>query len=394
MKKIRSFHVIAMAAWGSGFSGGDRIFVELSKRWQEYFQVRIYVAEQGKNMCLRQGLKNSKNLKIILWPIGVWGKLGFITCYMARIFKALKEAFGLKLENAPSTVVYSASDFWMDSVPGFILKIRFPRITWIATFYLVAPSPFIGFREKGKIGLPTLKGIIYWLQQFPIYWMIRIFSDLVCVTSNPDAARFPVQNKKGRVIVVRGGVNIPRKIKPLKKIYDGVFLGRFHPQKGVVELIDIWEKVVKVKPNSKLVMIGDGSLMNAVKDKIAQKGLGGNITLTGTLLDGEKKFTIFRQSKIFMHSAVYDSGGMSCAEGMAWGMPGVSFDLLALKTYYPKGVIKAPIGNPKVFSENVLRLLSNKSFYETTKKDAIELVKKYWDWDKRAEDILEQIVST
>jgi len=71
--------------------------------------------------------------------------------------------------------------------------------------------------------------------------------------------------------------------------YDGVFIGRFHVQKGVLELIDVWELVVKNKPFAKLVMIGDGDLFPEVKDKIDKKELSSNIILL-----------VSRQEKIFM----------------------------------------------------------------------------------------------
>jgi len=390
MKKISSFHIIAMATLGPGFSGGDRIFIELAKRWGKFFPIKIYVWQEGKEMCRRQSLQESKNLKFVLWKINFWCKLGFYACYLARIVKSIFESLRLGLKNDPTTYVYSASDFWMDSIPGWILKLRFPKVTWVATYYLGAPSPFTGFREQGGFQLPTIKGIFYWLQQQPIYWLTRIFADKVCVTSQPDLGRFPKQNKDKKVIVVRGGVNIPRKIKKVDKIFDGVFLGRLHPQKGVLELVDIWSRVVKSRPNAKLVMIGDGPLMSEVREKVKSKKLTRNITLTGTLLDGPKKFGIFQQSKIFMHSAVYDSGGMSCAEGMAWGMPGVAFDLEALKTYYPKGVLKAPIGDLNTYAKLVLKLLDDKNLYQRTTEDAIALVKEYWDWDKRAQEILRE----
>ena len=55
---------------------------------------------------------------------------------------------------------------------------------------------------------------------------------------------------------------------PKSKKYDAVFIGRFHPQKGVLELIDIWKRVVNKKPQAKLAMIGDGPLMKKVQLKI------------------------------------------------------------------------------------------------------------------------------
>lgn len=88
-----------------------------------------------------------------------------------------------------------------------------------------------------------------------------------------------------------------------------------------------------------------------------------------------------------MHPAIYDSGGMAACEAMACGLPGVSFDLPALKTYYPKGMIKTPCYDLKAFAENILKLLADEKLYKRTAKDALEWAKE-WDWDKKAEDLL------
>lgn len=387
--------MFAMAAYGSGLSGSDRIFIELARRWSKDYPVAIYVWEEGKEMLQRQHLiDNGQWLMIKVLKMGNWCRFGFVVCYFARIIRSVIEAFKLAINHPSLTIAYSASDFWMDSLPGWILKLRFPKITWIGTFYLAAPNPFRGFREEGELKLPGLKGTIYWLAQQPIYWLIRRFADIVFVTSDPDVKRFPEHSEENRVVVVRGGVNLAEiknqksNLKNLPKIYDAVFQGRFHPQKGVLELVDIWKRVVDRKPNAKLVMIGDGPLMTEVKSQISNHKLQKNVKLFGYVFDGPKKYRIFQQSKIFIHPVIYDSGGMSAAEGMAWGIPAVSFDLEALKTYYPKGVLKAKIGDLDDYASLVLRLLEDESLYQKTRKEAVQLIEDYWSWDQRADKIL------
>jgi glycosyltransferase involved in cell wall biosynthesis len=50
---------------------------------------------------------------------------------------------------------------------------------------------------------------------------------------------------------------------------------------------------------------------------------------------------------------------MAAWEAMACGLPGVSFDLPALRTYYPKGMLKTPCYDLKAFAENILKLLND-----------------------------------
>ncbi|MFH1459872.1 MAG: glycosyltransferase [Candidatus Omnitrophota bacterium] len=136
-----------------------------------------------------------------------------------------------------------------------------------------------------------------------------------------------------------------------------------------------------------------GHSKQRLKKKISKYGLQNNIELFG-FLDGKEKFEVFKQSKIVIHPATYDSGGMAAAEAMAWGLPGISFDLEALKTYYPKGMIKICPGDLEKFAEAVIRLLTDKKYYQETASEAVDLIVEQWDWDKRASQIFEMVLKT
>ena len=131
----------------------------------------------------------------------------------------------------------------------------------------------------------------------PVYFLVRKYADAVWVTSEPDRGKFIGKRLSAdKVVAVRGGVDVktPSLIQvPENKKFDAVFIGRFHPQKGVLELIDIWKLVCAAKPNSKLAMIGVGELENEVKSKISKLGLEGNIVLFG-FKDGYEKLRASR----------------------------------------------------------------------------------------------------
>lgn len=391
-------HVVANAALGPGLSGGDRIFIELARRWARAHRVTIYVWEEGYEMCQRNNLTG---VNYVLWPAARWKKFGFPVLFLARTIIGCLYARRSARAQSPeprassANIVYSASDFWPDSLPALVMKRRLKNSFLIGTLYLSAPSPFS--TDSPYKGLIRLKGLIYFLFQRPIYWAFNKWSDMIFVTSEPDAKRFINRRRSAdRVIAVRGGVDMKKvksqklKVKDVGKRYDAVFQGRFHPQKGVLELIDIWKMVVKEKPGAKLAMIGDGPLFESVKLKIKNEKLEKNVKLLGFVFDGPDKYRIFQQSKIVVHPAIYDSGGMAACEAMAAGLPGVSFDLEALKTYYPKGMLKTPCFDFKAFADNVLKLLDDSSLYEETKRDALAWAKE-WDWDKRALEITRQI---
>lgn len=392
--------IIANSAAGPALSGGDRIFIEFAKRWARLGRkINIYVWEEGEAMCKRNNLTRVDGVKIICWRLGWLSNLGFLLTYPLRVLNGI--IFALKdLSREGWVVLYSASDFWPDAIPAFIAKLRSPKVIWIAGFYLFAPSPWQKDSPYKTSFKRWLIGCVFWLTQRLAYWIVKEYADFVFVTSEPDVVKFITKRRdRSKIVVVQGGVDISESEKYLrsgrvvpirKRKYDACFVGRFHHQKGVLELVAIWNLVCRKKRGARLALIGDGPLEREIIRRIKQHCLGENVDLLG-FMDGAKKYEIFKQSKIIVHPAVYDSGGMAAAEGMAWGLPGVSFDLEALKTYYPKGIIKTEVNNVEQFAENILRLLEDKEFYDGVSRDAHNLIVETWDWEKRAKSIYERV---
>ncbi len=386
-----NFHIFANAALGKGLSGGDRIFIEFAKRLSIHQKVIVYVWQEGYEMCRRQGLSECVNFKIL--NVNFWCKFGFLICYIARIFKSIWFAIITKIDNSEKTIIYSASEFWMDSLPAFILKLRFPQVRWVAGWFQTAPNPFTGFTEGVRERQYRLSAFFYWFVQLPIKPLIRRWADFVLVNNELEKKQFNKLDKLGRVLVILGAVNIEdisqylRKNKDLPKIYDVVFQGRFHPQKGVIELIDIWKFVTSRLPNAKLAMIGDGPLMDLVKKKIDDLRLQKNIKLFGYVFDGPKKYGIFSESKLVVHPAFFDSGGMAAQEAMAFGLPCIGFDLSSYKSYFPSGIVKVAVGDLQGFANIIAELLENKNKRDRIGREAQKMINENWSWDKRVEQL-------
>lgn len=389
-------YIFALGALGEGISGGDRIFIEFARRWSKHTPISIHLWTEGYEMCKRQNL-DGKNISYKVSSMKPWKNFGFFINYIARIFEGVRLGFSLSIDNNKNTIVYNASDFWMDTLPCFVLKLRSPKIKWIASWYQTAPNPFKGYAEGKREDKYRFKAFLYWLSQLPVKPLVAGYADYALVNNEDERKRFPKLNKKNRLIVVIGAIDTDKinkwrkKHGKFEKVYDAVFQGRFHPQKGVVELIDIWKKVVNKKKDAKLTMIGDGPLMENVKLKIRNLKLQKNIDLLGYVFDGDKKYTTFSQSKLVVHPALYDSGGMASAEAMAFELPVVGFDLAAYKSYYPKGMVRVETGNLDKFSKTILDLLNDNNKRNRIARDAVKMLNENWSWDTRAEQIYSQI---
>lgn len=389
-------HIIANFIFGVGVSGGDRIFIEFSRRWsRQGIPVRVYTTEDGYKMCKDYNLDSVDytvwhSFPSFLKPY----KIGLFLLYLFQTIRGCLEAFRVSAKGKP--IFFSSSDFLADSLTGLILKQRHRGSRWIASLYLFAPNPIKNPKDvhyRGGYTPPTLKTLAYYTAQRIAYPLIRRYADLILVANELDRDTFIRDGvPPERIIALYGGVDLKsiERSPPGEAIrYDGCFVGRFHPQKGVLELIDIWEEVIRKKKDAKLAMIGRGPIEKEVREKVRERGLEGNIDLLG-YLDGEEKYRILKSSRVFLHPPILDTGGMAAAEGMACGLPVVGFDLPGYKYCYPRGMLKAPVGDIKAFADLVLKLFEDRDLYARVQKEALDFAKE-WDWDNRADQVLRAI---
>lgn len=378
--------VIANNNIGSGQSGGDTIFLEFIKNWQKQLDITVFGSQETLNLLHRYHLTTKFILTDKVNHNCQPTTINLIFHTFRRLYCGLLSFFSHLSVFKQANYCYTVSDFIPDHFFGCLYKITSRSGIWLSGHYLFVPRP--GSKYNPYHHQP-LKGWFYYQIQKITRYISQHFADQILVTSDPDCKYFP--HKK--VFVVQGGVEFveQKQLPPTsKRRFDAVFQGRLHPQKGVLELVDIWHLVVKKMPSAKLAIIGDGQLENQLRQKILNLKLSKNVTLFGFKI-GQEKNNIFKNSKVVVHPAIYDSGGMSAAEAMAWGLPGVSFDLESLKTYYPQGMIKTPLGNYQEFADNIIALLSDNKLYQQTSQEALTLIKNVWDWHHRSQILYKQI---
>ncbi|RLC35509.1 hypothetical protein DRH14_00800 [Candidatus Shapirobacteria bacterium] len=381
--------IIANNNLGDGISGGDTIWLNFVKYWKKKIKISLLASQDAINLMNRKKIKGVDVVRTDRAnnKVGHYQSLALFWHGLRRSYKGLKMIWRHRQKWKKVDFVYSVSDFWPDFWPALLLKIYRPSIKWLAGCYLIAPRPWSRlspYKSKHK-----LKAWFFYLSQLVSIFFIKGWADVVLVTSKTEKKAF--RNKK--VVVVRGGVDfIPSKKWLGKKKYQACFMGRFHFQKGVLKMIDIWKEVVKKRKRAKLAMIGDGQLKRKVENKIKKLGLEKNIDLLGFKY-GMDKIEVFKTSCLVVHPATYDSGGMSMAEIMAGGIPGVCFDLKSLKSYYPQGVLKANCFDVKDFARKIDSLLSRPELYGRLSEQAVNLIRERWAWPRRAEQIYRQIFS-
>ena len=355
-------------------SGGPIIYVELVKEWiKTGAEVTIFTNPKGRDFCLENGI-SKKN-------IVSWGRRYFedgnVYCFaMYRILQSFLYSFRFKFDDFD--VIFSSSDFLPDTIPPFIGKLKKGRFRWIAGCYLFHTWIDLWKRHWGK-----LRGIFLLLNQNISLAGIKKYKGTLLVISNKNVP------KMSRTLLIRPGVEHTAisSISARVKQYDAIFIGRLHPQKNIDELINIWQEVVKKKPDARLVIVGDGPLENTLKKMVNSRGLKKNILFMNTLT-GRKKYIFLKSCKLFITASRSDNGNMALDEALACGIPGVIYDIT--NGHYPRGVINIPIGDSTAFAQTILNLLDNKARYKKLSGDGKNFAKNF-QWSKTANNIIKLI---
>ncbi|MBN1245719.1 glycosyltransferase family 4 protein [Candidatus Bathyarchaeota archaeon] len=217
------------------------------------------------------------------------------------------------------------------------------------------------------------------------------WADKTLVLNNIDK-KFLVDNigfAESLVRVVNGGVDY-KHIQSLKangKIsYDAVFLGRFHPQKGIFDLIKIWRLVCDKKPDAKLCIIGSGSslFLEKVRNLVKKNNLLSNVELVGLKL-GDEKLLLLKSSRLFLCPSYYESFAIVIAEAMACGLPVVAYNLPIYEGIYGKNIVRVQLGNIHQFADAVITFLDDNNLRKTFGLDSEKFVDRY-NWDKIVEE--------
>ncbi len=365
-----------------GMSGGDTRFIEVTKRMPNVDKY-IITSQTGKKTCEERSLQAN----FILTTKENTIKNIFLT-YFVRIFKSSFLNFNLSKNDC----IYSSSDFLPDTLPAYFMKLRNNNAKWVTCVFLVVPSLFRdytqSFKKSTSISIPTTRRLFYYLSQQLTISLAKSQADKVLVLNQMDKEFLLKKGVKScKLMVVNGGVDYDQiaHIKQKAVLYDAVFLGRFHLQKGIFDLIKIWRLVCDNKPDAKLCIIGSGpkSLVERIKEEIIENGLTNNIELVGSKI-GDERYSILKASKVFLCPSFYESFAIVIAEAMACGLPVIAYNLPIYEDIYESYISKVPLGNIPQFAKSILEILGNDDLRATTGTAGQKFIQKY-DWVKIAQ---------
>lgn len=306
-----------------------------------------------------------------------------LATYLWRLFRCLFMAYPKGMD-----AIYAPSDFLVDLVPALLAKLRNPKATLTVCVFLIAPNPFKGYENvfRAKWRVPTIRGLLYWSTQMAAVVMARACGARLLVLNSLDRDTLLARGVASRAVtVVTMGVDAHQfeavPLAPDTPRYDGIFLGRLHPQKGLLDLVQIWRAVCDQRPQSRLAVIGGGSAwwFDKLKAEIAAKGLTANIDLLG-FRQGEEKIRLLKGAGVFCMPSHYESFGQVAVEAMACGLPVVAYTLKIYDEIFPGGMVRLPQGDVAGFAAQVLALLDDPARRARLVAEAAHVAARF-DWE-------------
>ncbi len=150
-------------------------------------------------------------------------------------------------------------------------------------------------------------------------------ADLICAVSDLTkkiiVEKYHIDPKK--IVTLHNAVEPSNRKIPKKKYVDEkivTFLGRVTFQKGPEYFVEAAKKILKKVPNVRFVIAGDGDLMPAVIERVAELGISDRFHFTG-FLSGDDIDLMYGMSDVYIMPSISEPFGIAPLEAMRANVP-------------------------------------------------------------------------
>ncbi len=365
-KKIHVF-INAFYSSGKGMSGGDKRIIEILKRWcgVHINSEDIIIYGPGKIFTALDD-EEVKEYQRVITSTSKSEQKNVIFAYFIHTFlckKRLKRIIS-HIDSSEQNIIYTSSSFLPDVLPAVYSRKKFKNCTWCGlVHHVLDPS-------KKREGNNIRNGIAFLEQRLALKLMKRYCDKVLTVSPIIKKYLEKLGFNASKIYVVNNGVDAlaisrSEKYEDNERQYDGIFVARLAPSKGIHELADIWNDVVGKVPDARLAVIGSGdeSTFQSLKKEFEEYNISKNVDFLG-YCKSDIVYSYLKSSKVFVFPSHEESWGIAVAEALACGVPAVTYDLDAYKFFFNGLTIESKIGDFKGLAISIVDLLT-----DTNKRD-------------------------
>jgi len=148
-------------------------------------------------------------------------------------------------------------------------------------------------------------------------------------------------------------------------------VGRFCPQKNHSFIIDVFREICALKPDSWLLLIGDGELMPMIKNKIKDLGLSGNVIFTGI---SDRVHEYLQAMDAFILPSLFEGFPVSAVEAQMTGLPCYLSDTITSQAALSDKTVFLNIkDSPSLWAEKIMSSYCKNDKRETVKNPEFDI---------------------
>lgn len=140
-------------------------------------------------------------------------------------------------------------------------------------------------------------------------------------------------NKKYVIVIPLAVSNLIKKTKPFEtKPKNILYVGRFEEQKGVIQVIDVFVKLLEEFVDIQLNLVGDGILLSKIKKIIKEKRIEDKVNIHRNI-PSKHLYELYSRADLFLMLSKHEAFGIAIAEAIASGVPTIATATYGVVSY-------------------------------------------------------------
>ena len=353
-------HFITNGVFSTSIAGGDIHFLKLAEGAAKAgYELNFFGGHALKEVIAQHKLPGTVTLTDdARMPKVNQGALGGQFAMFRDMYGRYRRTLKLLGHIAPGDFAYAVSDYWFDVIP----VVRSPARRKLMVLHMEAPTfSQILHRSRPDVDPKRLASLHYWASQ---EWSLKRFARC------PSKHLFhlhPLQQSRLRTLGVRPdemtllsyGLEVAATdaVPAQERLYDVVWIGRVHRQKGIDDLLATLEHLAKKFPDFKAMFIGN--VRDALLPEMQKRGLENHVAFSGFVSE-EEKIRLFKASRVFLMPSKHEGSPRVIGESLIAGTPVVAYEIENYPPLFGDFVRYAPpfdLNAFKLAAEDEIRLM-------------------------------------
>jgi glycosyltransferase involved in cell wall biosynthesis len=323
----RRVFFIANGLFGTSIAGGDIHFLHLARGARDAGHEVVFVGPAVTEHVLRREGLDFPVLLTDRHPAGEFrcsglrAQLTVFGRFLARLVRSRRIVRAIQEHD----IAYAVSDYWVDTLPvvwsGAGLKMMI--------LHMRAPSAKDAlFSDRPDIAGSRLGSLHYALSQRSSLRRFRVLPAKRILHVHPSSVPYleDAGFSPSEIVFVPVGLDVAAadRVPDQPKLYDSIWIGRIHRQKGLDDLIEVLRALAHAVPGFRAVLVGD--VEDHLRPRIEAAGIGDAVRFAGVVM-GEEKFRLIKSSRMMLIPSHYEGWPAVIGEALICGVPVLGYDL-------------------------------------------------------------------